>query len=92
MQLTDATPTCYGDPANIPLPQTLHVVWTDTAPVANFQFRPEVRWDHSDKDAFNGVRDQFTLGVGVAWAGMQLLQAQGARIFRAPRRFASTRR
>jgi len=34
-------------------------------PVDNFQVRPEVRWDHSDKDAFNGIRDQFTLGV--AW-------------------------
>jgi Putative beta-barrel porin-2, OmpL-like. bbp2 len=36
-------------------------------PVANFQVRPEFRWDHSDKDAFNGVRDQFTAGVGVAY-------------------------
>jgi hypothetical protein len=37
-------------------------------PVDNFQFRPEVRWDHSDKVAtYNGERDQFTLGVGVAY-------------------------
>jgi hypothetical protein len=37
-------------------------------PVDNFQFRPEVRWDHSDKPGtYNGVRDQFTLGVGVAY-------------------------
>ncbi len=36
-------------------------------PVNNFQFRPEFRWDHSDKDLYNGVHDQFTLGVGVAY-------------------------
>ena len=37
-------------------------------PVANFQVRPEFRWDHSDKpETFNGIRDQFTLGVGVAY-------------------------
>ena len=36
-------------------------------PVDNFQFRPEVRWDHSDKQAYNGIRDQFTAGVGVAY-------------------------
>jgi hypothetical protein len=37
-------------------------------PVANLQVRPEVRWDHSDKPGtFNGVRDQFTLGCGVAY-------------------------
>lgn len=37
-------------------------------PVSNFQVRPEVRWDYSDKPGtYNGVRDQFTLGVGVAY-------------------------
>ncbi len=37
-------------------------------PVDNFQVRPEVRWDHSDKaGTYNGIRDQFTLGVGVAY-------------------------
>jgi len=36
-------------------------------PVDNFQFRPEFRWDHSDKDFYNANRDQFTLGVGVAY-------------------------
>jgi hypothetical protein len=36
-------------------------------PIDNVQIRPEVRWDHSDKDAFNGVKDQFTLGMGVAY-------------------------
>jgi hypothetical protein len=37
-------------------------------PVDNFQFRPEFRWDHSDKpDTYNGERDQFTLGAGVAY-------------------------
>ena len=36
-------------------------------PVNNFQFRPEVRWDHSDKHLYNDVRDQFTIGVGVAY-------------------------
>ena len=37
-------------------------------PVDNFQVRPEVRWDHSDKPGtYNGIRDQFTIGVGVAY-------------------------
>jgi len=36
-------------------------------PIDNFQFRPEFRWDHSDKELYNGIRDQFTLGVGVAY-------------------------
>ncbi|MGA2137911.1 MAG: outer membrane beta-barrel protein [Verrucomicrobiia bacterium] len=37
-------------------------------PMANFQVRPEVRWNHSDKVAtYNSIRDQFTLGVGVAY-------------------------
>jgi len=36
-------------------------------PVDNFQFRPEFRWDHSDKDVYNGIKDQFTLGAGVAY-------------------------
>jgi hypothetical protein len=36
-------------------------------PIDNVQIRPEVRWDHSDKDAFNACRDQFTLGMGVAY-------------------------
>jgi hypothetical protein len=37
-------------------------------PIDNFQFRPEIRWDHSDKaQTYNGTRDQFTLGAGVAY-------------------------
>ena len=37
-------------------------------PIDNIQIRPEFRWDHSDKVAtFNGERDQFTLGMGVAY-------------------------
>ncbi len=36
-------------------------------PIDNVQIRPEVRWDHSDKEAFNGIKDQFTLGMGVAY-------------------------
>jgi hypothetical protein len=36
-------------------------------PINNFQFRPEVRWDHSDKHVYNDARDQFTIGVGVAY-------------------------
>ena len=35
---TDASPTCDGNPASLPLPQTLHVVWTQTRPVSNFKF------------------------------------------------------
>ena len=36
-------------------------------PIDNVQIRPEIRWDHSDKEAFNGIKDQFTLGMGVAY-------------------------
>ena len=36
-------------------------------PVANLQVRPEFRWDHSDKEAYNGIHDQFTAGIGVAY-------------------------
>ena len=44
---------------------TLTLNWK---PVANVQIRPEIRWDHSDKvGTFNGNRDQFTLGMGVAY-------------------------
>ncbi len=36
-------------------------------PIDNVQIRPEFRWDHSDKDVYNGIKDQFTLGMGVAY-------------------------
>jgi hypothetical protein len=37
-------------------------------PIDNVQIRPEVRWDHSDKPGtYNANRDQFTLGMGVAY-------------------------
>jgi hypothetical protein len=37
-------------------------------PMDNFQFRPEIRWDHSDKPGtYNGEKDQFTLGAAVAY-------------------------
>jgi hypothetical protein len=37
-------------------------------PIDNVQIRPEIRWDHSDEPGtFNGNRDQFTLGMGVAY-------------------------
>ena len=36
-------------------------------PIANLQVRPELRWDHADKDVYNGIRDQFTAGLGVAY-------------------------
>ncbi len=36
-------------------------------PIDNVQIRPEVRWDHSEKEVFNGIKDQFTLGMGVAY-------------------------
>jgi hypothetical protein len=37
-------------------------------PIDNVQVRPEVRWDHSDEPGtYNGNRDQFTLGMGVAY-------------------------
>jgi hypothetical protein len=34
---TEETPTCFGEPAGIPLPQTLHVLWTTTTPVSTFR-------------------------------------------------------
>jgi hypothetical protein len=40
---TVASPTCFGETANIPLPQSLHVVWTDTTPMSNF--RTDGRFD-----------------------------------------------
>ncbi|HXI84096.1 MAG TPA: outer membrane beta-barrel protein [Verrucomicrobiae bacterium] len=37
-------------------------------PIDNVQIRPEVRWDHSDEPGtYNGNRDQFTIGMGVAY-------------------------
>jgi len=37
-------------------------------PIDNVQVRPEIRWDHSDEPGtYNGNRDQFTLGMGVAY-------------------------
>jgi putative OmpL-like beta-barrel porin-2 len=36
-------------------------------PIDNVQIRPEVRWDHADKPVYNGIKDQFTLGMGVAY-------------------------
>jgi hypothetical protein len=40
----------------------------NTKPFDNFQFRPEVRWDHSDlSGAYGGRKDQFTAGFGVAY-------------------------
>ena len=37
-------------------------------PIDNIQVRPEIHWDHSDEPGtFNGNRDQFTLGMGVAY-------------------------
>jgi hypothetical protein len=36
---TDATPTCFGEPAGIPLPQTLHATWATTSPISTFRFR-----------------------------------------------------
>jgi hypothetical protein len=38
LNISDSTPTCYGFPPNMPLPQTLHVAWTTSSPVSNFQF------------------------------------------------------
>jgi len=36
-------------------------------PMDNVQIRPEIRYDRCDKAAFNGARDQITLGMGVAY-------------------------
>lgn len=39
LYITESTPTCYGFPAEMPLPQTLHVTWNNTGPVSNFNFQ-----------------------------------------------------
>jgi hypothetical protein len=39
LYITESTPTCYGNPPDMPLPETLHVVWNNTGPVANFNFQ-----------------------------------------------------
>jgi hypothetical protein len=65
----DGTRTLF---AGLPVGTTPEIysstVTLNLKPIDNFQFRPEFRWDHSDKpDTYNGTRDQFTLGVGVAY-------------------------
>ena len=40
----------------------------NTKPLPNFQFRPEIRWDHSDlAGAFSGRKNQWTAGFGIAY-------------------------
>lgn len=61
------TGATYGLPVGITPEVYSSTLTLNYKPVDNLQVRPEVRWDHSDKEAFNGIRDQFTLGVGVAY-------------------------
>jgi hypothetical protein len=61
------TGATYGLPVGITPEVYTSTLTLNYKPIDNVQIRPEVRWDHSDKDAFNGVKDQFTLGMGVAY-------------------------
>jgi hypothetical protein len=65
-----ATGTAIGTPYPVNTGQNLTslTMTLNTKPFANFQFRPEVRWDHSDlAGAFSGRKNQFTVGFGVAY-------------------------
>jgi hypothetical protein len=58
----------FGLPVGVTPELYSSTVTLNYKPVANLQVRPEVRWDHSDKPGtFNGIRDQFTVGMGVAY-------------------------
>jgi len=63
----------FGLPVGVTPEMVSSTVTLNLKPMDNFQFRPEIRWDHSDKvPTINGgantlPRDQFTLGVGVAY-------------------------
>jgi hypothetical protein len=63
----------YGLPVGVTPELVSSTLTLNLKPVDNFQFRPELRWDHIDKvptvnaGATTLARDQFTLGVGVAY-------------------------
>ena len=61
------TGSTFGLPAGIGPELYSSTLTLNYKPIANVQIRPEFRWDHSDKEAFNGIKDQFTLGMGVAY-------------------------
>ena len=61
------TGSTFGLPAGVGPELYSSTLTLNYKPVANVQIRPEFRWDHSDKEAFNGIKDQFTLGMGVAY-------------------------
>ena len=65
-----ATGVPIGTPFPINMGQNLTslTMTLNTKPLANFQFRPEVRWDHSDlRGAYGGKKDQVTIGAGIAY-------------------------
>jgi len=63
----------YGLPPGVTPELISSTLTLNLKPMDNFQFRPEVRWDHIDKVPTTNAgdttlpRDQFTLGVGVAY-------------------------
>jgi hypothetical protein len=67
------TGATYGLPVGVTPELVSSTLTLNLKPVDNFQFRPEIRWDHLDKvptvnaGASVLTRDQFTLGVGVAY-------------------------
>jgi len=65
-----ATRTAYGPAGSSPNVASLTATLNLT-PIPNLQIRPEIRWDHSNKEPFtdkgNTKSDQVLLGVGVAY-------------------------
>jgi len=62
------TPIGTPFPANTGQNLTSVTLTLNTRPFDNFQFRPEIRWDHSDlAGAFGGRKNQFTAGFGIAY-------------------------
>jgi hypothetical protein len=61
-------------PALAPLPENTGMKLSSLTltfnhkPVKELRLAPEVRWDHATEDAFDGKKDQVTLGMGAAYS------------------------
>ncbi len=69
---TSKAPTFAPFPSNTGQDLTSVTLTLNLKPYTNFQVRPEVRWDHSNKDLFphqgsSPRKDQYTAGLGVAY-------------------------
>ena len=68
--VVSATGAAIGVPFPVNTGQNLTslTLTLNTKPYNNFQFRPEIRWDHSDlSGAFSGRKNQYTAGFGIAY-------------------------